>query len=94
MDDTGSIADVLFGLVPEKGMTTLAAPRSLKTSVMSVDHAQLMMRCIIVALGARYKVTPSAIKAQPKVLMNLLSKPSPREQSLHISFVLFVSILA
>jgi HSP20 family molecular chaperone IbpA len=31
----------LFGLVPQKGMTTLAAPRSLKTSVTSVYHAQV-----------------------------------------------------
>jgi hypothetical protein len=31
----------LFGLVPQKGMTTLAAPRSLMTSVTSVYHAQV-----------------------------------------------------
>jgi hypothetical protein len=29
----------LFGLVQEQGMTTLAVPRSLRTSAMSICHA-------------------------------------------------------
>src|SRR5206468_3420213 len=43
----------LFGLVPQKGMTTLAAPRSLKTSVTSVCHARVDNKLYPCRLGAK-----------------------------------------
>ena len=45
----------LFGLIQDKGVTTLATPRSQTTSAGSVYHARLERDSIIETRDSRYK---------------------------------------
>jgi len=56
----------LFGLIQDKGVTTLATPRSQTTSAGSVYHARLERDSIIETRDSRYKAGLGSWKRFPK----------------------------
>ena len=55
LHDAGLWPVQLFGLIQDKGVTTLATPRPQTTSAGSVYHARLERDSLIEMRGSRYK---------------------------------------
>jgi hypothetical protein len=60
----------LFGLIQDKGVTTLATPRSQTTSAGSVYHARLERDSIIEMRGARYKAVRLKLRFRLRLRFN------------------------